>query len=100
MEQKVFHRPAVAGELARYVEARLHTDNGVNGPELAALQRKMVGSVAQPFYVTINPKTGVKLGQFEGATLADDSPFIEFLASSYRDRNRSGLEIIETAKKD
>ena len=78
MEEKVFPRPAVAGELESYVEARLHVDH----KEWLELEKKMVQSVAQPYYLTLDPKTGELLERFEGATLASDQPFIDFLRTS------------------
>ncbi len=82
MEEKVFHRPAVAEELAGFVEARLHTDGRKNIEEIRRLQRELTKSVANPFYVTIDPSSGEKLEVFPRATLFDDQPFIDFLKLS------------------
>ncbi len=82
MEEKVFPRPAVAEELAGFVEARLHTDGRKNIEEIKRLQRELTGSVANPFYVTIDPSSEERLETFEGATLLDDTPFIDFLKAS------------------
>ena len=82
MEQKVFRRPAVAGELEKFVEARLHTDGKTNIEEIKRLQEELTGSAANPYYVTQDPETDRILGRFEGATLADDTPFINFLKNS------------------
>jgi len=82
MEEKVFPRPAVAAELERYVEARLHTDGQRNIDAIRQLQKELTGSIANPYYVTIDPATGAKLGSFEGSTLLDDTPFVEFLQGS------------------
>ena len=85
MEQKVFRRPAVAGILVKdFVEARLHTDTGdkLARAHILELQKELSGSVANPFYVTMDPRSGKVLGKYAGATLADDSPFVEFLTRS------------------
>ena len=43
MEEKIFPRPAVAGELKGYVEARLHTDGRKNIDRIKELQRELSG---------------------------------------------------------
>ena len=82
MEMKVFPRPAVAAELSNYVEARLHTDGRKNIEDILELQKRLTQSVANPFYVAVDPKAEVILGKFDHATLSDDSPFVDFLKSS------------------
>jgi len=84
MEEKVFHRAAVAAELERFVEARLHTDSGdpVKRAEFKALEERLAHTTANPVYVTQDPATMATLGLFEGATLTDDTPFIEFLRAA------------------
>ena len=80
MEKNVFHLPAVAGLLnENYVEARLHADGAVNIDRIRELQLELAESVATPFYVVVDPKTGAKKATFEGATLSDVSPFTDFL---------------------
>ena len=81
MEEKVFHRAAVAAELKNFVEARLHTDSGDSAKrsEFKALEMELASTQANPVYVILNPRTNTPLGIFEGATLLDDTPFIEFL---------------------
>jgi len=81
MEEKVFRIAAVAAELQNFVEARLHTDSGDERKreEFKALERRLANSVANPVYVILDPKTERNLGVFEGATLADHTPFLEFL---------------------
>ena len=81
MEEKVFRLPAVAGVLEeRFVEARLHTDHARKGKENRARQQEMTGSIAQPIYLIIDPKTGGRHGRQDGATVGDDVPtFVEFL---------------------
>lgn len=71
METTIFPKPAVAGELKRYVEARLHTDHA-GQPELNAkhnaLQKALVKTRALPSYALVDPATGESLGPiFEGA---------------------------------
>ena len=84
MEEKVFPRAAVAAELEHYIEARLHTDHGDRSKKAEArrLQKELTNSVANPYYVTIDPSSEEKLDSFEGATLLNDQPFIDFLRGS------------------
>ena len=85
MEEKVFRLPAVAGVLEeRFVEARLHTDHARKGKENRARQQEMTGSIAQPIYLVIDPKTGAAHGRQDGATTGDQVPrFIEFLEAGW-----------------
>ena len=87
MELKVFPRPAVAGQLQYFTEARLHTDLP-HKPELRELQVEMTGSVANPIYLALDPRTERVLARYDGATLVDDGPFIEFLKTA-RQRARN-----------
>ena len=74
MEETVFHLPAVAGILSQnYIEARLHTDGEEGVAEYdrsRKLQAELAGSIANPIYVIVDPRTGARMGQFEGADLA------------------------------
>ena len=80
MEKNVFPLPAVAGILNEsYIEARLHADGDVNIEQIRELQMELAQSVATPFYVVVNPKTGESVATFPGATLGDVSPFTDFL---------------------
>jgi len=88
MEEKVFPRPAVAEQLQHYVEARLHTDQAPNVEENQALQQKLTQSVANPYYVIVDPRTEEVLGKFDHATLGDATPFINFLASGKANRTK------------
>jgi hypothetical protein len=81
MELKVFPRPAVAGELKHFTEARLHTDLP-HKPELKELQVKMTKSVANPIYLVVDPRSKKVIARFDGATLSNDQPFIDFLKSA------------------
>lgn len=77
MEEKIFPRPAVAEELAKYIEARLHTDGGPRQDENQKLQREMTGSIANPIYVIVDPQTGERVRVHAGFTPAER--FIDFL---------------------
>lgn len=83
MEDYIFPRPAVAGELAYFIEARLHSD--AHDPELRERIQGLITSVAhgigQPIYVALDPHTGAELGRYEGAALTpnDTRDFIAFL---------------------
>ena len=77
MEEKVFRLPAVAAELEQWVEARLHTDGLHNIDAIKALQQKLTGSVANPYYVIVDPASEQKLRVLEGATTPER--FIAFL---------------------
>ena len=72
MEESVFYLPAVAGFLTdSYVEARLHTDGEANIANILELQKDLTKSVAVPFYVVVDPRTGKSLGKLAGATDGD-----------------------------
>ena len=77
MEEKVFPRPAVAAELEKYVEARLHTDGGPREQENKDLQKSMTGSLANPIYAIVDTKTGRKLRVKAG--LMSTETFVAFL---------------------
>lgn len=97
MEEKVFRRPAVAGVLESFIEARLHSDHpdaSKRKPNVD-LQKRLTSSVANPVYVTVNPVTGVKLAIQMGAT--SDETFIEYLQTSLRTRDQSGVNELQVA---
>ena len=54
MEEHVFPAPAVAGQLTRMIEARIHND-GANQKEIRAKQVAMIDTYATPSYVLIDP---------------------------------------------
>lgn len=60
MEEKVFYHPAVAGELQRMVEARLHNDHpdAKKRGAIKDLQRRFADTLATPTYVVVDPKSG------------------------------------------
>ena len=84
MEEKVFPDPAVAAVLSeKFIEARLHTDHDKKGEENRARQLEMTNSVAQPIYLLLDPESGEMHGRFDGATLGDNQPFIDFLEAGW-----------------
>lgn len=68
MEERIFRRPAVVGELRQMIEARLHND----GPdrtyrnEVKGLQRRFGDTLATPTYVLLDPVTERVLGVHVG----------------------------------
>ena len=67
MEEDVFPDRAVALILKdNFVEARLHTDGDKNIKEILALQRRLTGSLANPFYVVLEPGKDEVLGKQAG----------------------------------
>jgi len=97
MEEKVFRRPAVAGVLEKFIEARLHSDHpdAEKRKPNVDLQKRLTSSVANPVYVTVNPVTGVKLAIQMGAT--SDEKFIEYLETSLAARDKPGQDEIQVA---
>lgn len=77
MEVKVFPSPAVAAELENFIEARLHTDGGPRLQDNKALQLKLTGSVANPIYVVVDPKSEEGLRVRAGYMTAER--FVAFL---------------------
>ena len=85
MELKVFPKDPVRAELAEYfVEARLHTDGQANIEQIKALQKELAGTVANPYYVLVDPESGDRLG--EGSWMQPED-FAELLRSA---RERAG----------
>jgi CRISPR/Cas system endoribonuclease Cas6 (RAMP superfamily) len=76
MEKDIFLRPAVAGELNKLIEARLHYD-GKRGEEVRKRQDQMAHSTANPIYLIVDPKSGEILRRQDGKT--GEQEFIEFL---------------------
>ncbi len=76
----MFPEPAVADLLrAHYIEARLHTDDQTapaRSEEFKQLQHDMTGTISQPTYVILDPKTGKKLAQRSGSASVDT--FVRF----------------------
>ena len=72
MEERIFPSPAVAELLTEgYVEARVHTDHNEKGEAQRALQQQMVGQLAAPYYVIVDPKTGQQLRQHKLENVGD-----------------------------
>jgi hypothetical protein len=78
MEEKIFRIPAVAEELNQLIEARLHTDGVARIDEILALQERLTGSFANPYYVIVEPESQRIVAKFAGAT-RDPQEFAEFL---------------------
>jgi len=76
MEKDIFLRPAVAGELNKLIEARLHYD-GKRGAEVRQRQDEMTRSSANPIYLIVDPRTGEILRRVDGKTSEEE--FLEFL---------------------
>ena len=87
MENYVFQTPAVAEELKdNFIEARLHTDRGHYAEFAQGLRAELVGSLALPIFVVMDPETKEVGGILEGARSPAD--FNEFLQSS---RSKLGI---------
>jgi len=86
MEDFVFPRPAVAGELQHFIEARLHSDahDEKLRARIAELIPTIAGGYGQPIYVALDPATGRELGRYENAavTSEDIRDFVAFLKSA------------------
>jgi len=80
MEKDIFLRPAVAGELNKLIEARLHYD-GDRGAQIRVLQEQMAHSSANPIYLLIDPRTGEVLRRHDG--YASEAQFLEFLRGTH-----------------
>jgi hypothetical protein len=76
MEKDIFLRPAVAGELNRLIEARLHYD-GKRGEAVRQRQEEMAHSSANPIYLIVDPQTGAILRRQDGKT--GEAEFLQFL---------------------
>lgn len=76
MEKDIFLRPAVAGELNKLIEARLHYD-GARGGEIRKRQDEMAHSSANPIYLILDPQTGAVLRRADGKT--GEQEFLAFL---------------------
>jgi thiol:disulfide interchange protein len=86
MERLTFPAEAVAAELVpHFVEARLHTDGEVNIDRILELQAELAGTVANPFYVLLDPRSGERLA--DGAFMAADR-FAAFLRGARESASR------------
>lgn len=93
MEDFIFPRPAVAGELDHFIEARLHSDahDEVLRARIAELIPTLAKGFGQPTYVALDPRTGAELGRYAGAALtpSDTESFVQFLKDA---RLKLGIE--------
>jgi hypothetical protein len=76
MEEGIFPRPAVAGELGKLIEARLHYD-GARKKEVKTLQRDLAHTYAAPVYLILDPQARAILRRHDG--VAGEQEFVEFL---------------------
>ena len=84
MEEKIFPLPAVSRELREhFIEARLHTDGGPRLDANKKLQEDQTGSLANPFYVVIDPKTGRRVIRKGG--YMPEAKFLDFLKHGGQD---------------
>jgi len=71
MEEKVFPSSAVAELMKKHlVEARLHTDsqNTLSDAQFAnnkKAQAEIAGTIANPYFVVVDAKTGAKVAEFK-----------------------------------
>jgi hypothetical protein len=82
MELKVFPAPAVAGQLQRVVEARIHNDAQETQDEVRAWQDDLIHTLATPSYALIDPTTDELIGMHEGPE-TDPAIFAEWLEEAY-----------------
>ena len=80
MEKDIFLRPAVAGELNKLIEARLHYD-GKRGDEVRKRQEEMAHSTANPIYLIVDPQMGKILRRADGKQSEEE--FLMFLRGTY-----------------
>ncbi len=79
MEESIFPAPAVAEVLREhYVEARLHMDVDEVREKYHDLQDRLVGTLAVPVYVLLDPVTGKVLDRHYG-WLPSEGGFAAFL---------------------
>lgn len=79
MEANMFSKPTISHELKRFICVRLYTDgDGEVFQHQQRLQQATFGTVALPFYATLNPDGSVS-GTFPGITKSEYK-FLSFLA--------------------
>ena len=64
-----------------YIEARLHTDGKKNIERTLELQQELAESVATPFYLVIEPKSGRRVGRTK-AGVVTEGMFTDFLTEA------------------
>lgn len=79
MESTVFPLAQIEEKFSQMQRVKLYTDGGEKGPENQQFQFELMGTVALPAYVIIDPYSGQILDQLIGFTHADD--FEKFLIS-------------------
>lgn len=78
-EEKVFPSNKVSRMLEdHFIEARLHTDGDKNIERTLELQKELADSVATPFYLVIEPKSGRRVGLTKGGVVTEGA-FTDFL---------------------
>ena len=82
MEEHVFPAPAVAGQLTKMIEARIHND-GANQKKIRALQVEMINTYATPSYVLLDPETDELIDAHDGPEF-DAETFAEWLKGAMR----------------
>lgn len=85
MEENYFPRPAVRRELTEhFVQAWLHSDHPEKKEANRALEKKMVGTLVNPFLVALDPKSRRELGRHEWPM--DEAEIVRFLQSAWSAR--------------
>ena len=78
MEKSVFTAAAVAAELkSNFVEARLHCDGKANIERIKELQRELAGTIANPYFVIIDPTNEEKLSEGSFMTTSKFESFLK-----------------------
>ena len=96
MEGTVFLDPAVAGTMKEhFVESRQHVDTRATLTEAqfadnTKAQEELAGTLAVPYFVVVDPKTGEKLAEHElsGGPQAWTSGWAEFLTETVKQAGR------------
>ena len=69
---EIFPAPAVAGQLTRMIEARIHND-GANQKKVRAKQVEMINTYATPSYALIDPATEEIIDSHDGPEFDSDT---------------------------
>ncbi|MEM8713461.1 MAG: hypothetical protein AAGG01_21155 [Planctomycetota bacterium] len=85
MEEQIFREPVVAGQLAGFVEARLHTDAGdqERRDDAVARSRELKAAGGLPTYVILDARSGQEIGRMQGSLL-NPNAFTNFLSTSMK----------------
>ena len=91
VETRIFTRSAVADELENhFIESRLHMD-GLKKDDFTDMQDELVGTVATPSYVVVDPDSGETLATHQLSTTVEDvveKGFLDFLAEARESAKR------------